>query len=104
MLQFTDQHGTRWEVYQVSSDTLSTARSDLLPMAFRHGWLVFDCGTERRRLAPFPSEWAAFSGIALESLLDAAERVAGRQRLYPAALTPTHENKGPPSDGPLPRQ
>jgi hypothetical protein len=87
MLQFKDQHGTEWDVFEVASATLSVGRPDLLPSAFRTGWLVFDCGSERRRLAPFPNEWSAFSTIALESLLDSAERVKHGPRAQPTLRT-----------------
>ena len=80
MLQFTDQDGRQWDVFEVSNATLAIRRPDMLPEAFRTGWLVFDCGAERRRLAPCPGEWAAFSSIALQSLLDSATPVARRPR------------------------
>jgi hypothetical protein len=80
MLQFTDQNGTQWDVFEVSTTTLSVGRAPILPEAFRAGWLVFDCGTERRRLAPVPGEWSAFSDVALQSLLEAAVPVAPRAR------------------------
>ena len=81
MLQFTDQHGTQWDVFEVANSTFSVGRPDILPAAFRLGWLVFDNGTERRRLAPFPMEWAGYSSVGLQSLLDAAARVAPRPRV-----------------------
>ena len=85
MLQFTDQDGRQWEVFEVSNATLSIGRPEILPEAFRTGWLVFDCGTERRRLAPCPGEWTSFSSLALQSLLDSAAPVPRRLRDRDAA-------------------
>jgi hypothetical protein len=31
--------------------------SDLVDPDFVDGWLCFDCGMERRRLAPIPADW-----------------------------------------------
>lgn len=78
MRQFTDSNGTHWDLYEVSTETLAIGRPDFLPEAFRQGWLVFDCGNERRRLAPYPGEWATFTITALCSLLDTAEPVQKR--------------------------
>lgn len=96
MRQFTDDQGTRWEILQVSSDTLTSGRPDFLPAAFRNGWLVFDSGVERRRLAPFPAEWQGFAQDALLLLLRSAERVENRRarRTGPAAESGQSEQRG----------
>lgn len=78
MRQFIDSSGTPWDLYEVSTETLAVGRPDFLPEAFRRGWLVFECGAERRRLAPYPDEWTTFSTSALCNLLAMAERVQKR--------------------------
>lgn len=88
MLEFTDQNGRQWEIFEVSNTTLSVGRPNILPESFRTGWLVFSSGSERRRLAPCPSEWAEFSDAALQSLLDAAVPVARRPRAGDAERSP----------------
>jgi hypothetical protein len=96
MRQFTDQHGTQWDVFEVSTGTLSIGRADYLPPAFRTGWLVFDNGQERRRLAPFPSEWSRFSEAALCALLASAELVRRTPRVRrtdDSSLRPTATNE-----------
>jgi hypothetical protein len=79
MRQFTDEAGTRWDLFEVSSETLSAGRPDFLPAAFKQGWLVFDSGLERRRLAPIPAEWSTFSATALRALLASSEPVGARR-------------------------
>ena len=78
MLLFFVVVGLLWEIFEVSHPTLSTSRAGILPEAFRTGWLVFDSGAERRRLAPVPGEWSDLPSGALQSLLDRAVRVARR--------------------------
>jgi hypothetical protein len=80
MRQFTDEDGARWELFEVSHEKLSVGRPDILPEAYRAGWLVFDNGFERRRLAPFPIEWEGFPPSALRMLLSAAEPVPSHRR------------------------
>lgn len=79
MRQFIDSSGTSWDLYEVSAETLAAGRPDYLPEAFRRGWLVFECGGERRRLAPYPGEWTTFSATALCNLLSMAEPVRKRE-------------------------
>ena len=96
MRELIDRNGTRWDLFEVSTETLTMGRQDFLPPAFQTGWLVFDCGGERRRLAPFPAEWASFSSAALCALLDAATRVEPR---VPRASHPARPSHAPSDDG-----
>jgi hypothetical protein len=41
---------------------------------FERGWLCFDAGMFRRRLAPIPPKWEACSDAELEALCQQAER------------------------------
>ena len=71
LLHFTDSHGTRWRVWQVETPA---ARAHLMEASFRNGWLVFERedGTDRRRLAQVPEDWASLGAERLERLCAAA--------------------------------
>jgi len=67
MREFQDQNGTRWTVWDtVPANTLG------LTNKYRRGWLTFDSGTERCRLAPVPDDWADLPAERLELLLRVA--------------------------------
>ncbi len=57
LLTFQDSAGARWRVWYVETPA---ARAHLMDASFRNGWLVFELedGTERRRLAQVPEDWA----------------------------------------------
>lgn len=58
---FESPDGTMWSVWEVIPGRVSEFRSSFgshLPRALADGWLCFDCGTEKRRLAPLPQGWA----------------------------------------------
>ena len=57
LVTFEDSSGTRWRVWQVETPA---ARAHLMDESFRNGWLVFEKedGSERRRLAQVPEDWA----------------------------------------------
>ena len=59
---FEAPDGSMWSVWDVVPGKVSDFRSSHgshLPTALADGWLCFDCGTEKRRLAPLPPEWDA---------------------------------------------
>lgn len=60
--EFVDAAGRRWRVWE----TIPTRGTGL--GEFGNGWLTFDDGAERRRLAPVPEGWPRFSDERLESL------------------------------------
>ena len=64
---FTDSRGTQWRVWQVETPA---ARAHLMDSNFRNGWLVFERedGTDRRRLAQVPEDWASLGVVRLERL------------------------------------
>jgi len=73
---FTSGDGRSWEVWEGRPDTLEG-----LPAALCDGWLAFECGSDRRRLAPIPSEWSALSVEQLDALLGGAQALATTHRL-----------------------
>jgi hypothetical protein len=50
--EFDDEAGTRWIVW----DTIPASTIGLTE-EYRRGWLTFDSGTDRCRLAPIPPDW-----------------------------------------------
>ena len=50
--EFDDGDGGRWRVW----DTVPVRAESM--GEFRGGWLTFDNGSERRRLAPVPDRWS----------------------------------------------
>jgi hypothetical protein len=58
---FESPDGTMWSVWEVIPGRVSEFRSSFgshLPRELADGWLCFDCGAEKRRLAPLPHGWA----------------------------------------------
>ena len=45
----------------------------LVPDALQKGWLAFQCGTDRRRLAPIPDDWRDLTDDELLDLLHRAD-------------------------------
>ena len=64
---FDDLAGTRWIVWDtIPENTIG------LTDEYRRGWLTFDSGTDRCRLAPIPPKWAELPTDRLALLLRAA--------------------------------
>jgi hypothetical protein len=58
---FESPDGVVWSVWEVIPGRVSEFRSSFgshLPRELADGWLCFDCGSEKRRLAPLPQGWA----------------------------------------------
>src|SRR5690349_11913329 len=51
-----------------------------VPAALEAGWLAFQAGSDRRRLAPIPHQWIALPDEELVRLLTCAERLDGDGR------------------------
>lgn len=65
---FVDQHGGEWEVWD-------TTPAKEVSHTLSGGWLTFQCGAEKRRLAPVPLYWLNAPEAELHRLLDAARPV-----------------------------
>ena len=78
--EFEDGHGELWRVWATTP-----ARTEGLEDNFRAGWLTFDNGRERRRLAPVPPAWSQLSAERLELLLRVAEPAGARDGSGPMA-------------------
>jgi hypothetical protein len=51
-----------------------------LPPRLVHGWIAFECGDERRRVAPIPTGWDQLSESALVELWSGAEHLPPRRK------------------------
>jgi hypothetical protein len=90
-----DGHGRRWDVWEVypsaverrmSGESPAVQNTDgsgagrrevkiLVPSALQQGWLAFQAGDDRRRLAPIPLNWTTLDEEALVVLLGRADRL-----------------------------
>lgn len=66
--EFVDAKGKIWKVW----DTLPGIGSVVNP-EWKDGWLSFQCGDVRRRLAPIPDAWASASDAELEDYCGRAD-------------------------------
>jgi hypothetical protein len=66
-----------WDVFAVST-VASTSRRVLVQAELQSGWLAFQCGEQRRRLAPLPPGWDEMSDTALRDLMAKASPIASR--------------------------
>src|SRR5438105_3639778 len=98
---FRDEHGREWEAWEVVPTAVerrmardggrrTTAPNDrrkgqetrvLVPDELQRGWLAFQSGLERRRLAPIPDDWVDMTVDELADLLKHAERRTRARRL-----------------------
>jgi hypothetical protein len=95
---FHDDTGRAWDVWEVVSTaverrvTQSATRPPkverrkvrearvVVPDRLQKGWLAFQCGWERRRLAPIPGDWDDMTVSELVDLLNqAVSRSRGRR-------------------------
>jgi hypothetical protein len=53
----------------------------VVPESLQQGWLAFQSGRERRRLAPIPSDWGEMTASELLELLHHADRRTRSRRL-----------------------
>lgn len=65
--EFEGVRGEQWRVWD-NAPFRAVGQTEL-----RNGWLTFDNGTERRRLAPVPDGWADFPAERLMLLLRMAQ-------------------------------
>jgi hypothetical protein len=76
VVQFVDGEGRTWAVREVSDPTLAMIPPHLLAQPeFANGWLLFETSGEKRRLAPYPEDWAHVPVPQLETLCGRAKRI-----------------------------
>lgn len=66
--EFDDSAGLTWTVWETYP-----SRPEVMDAAWRGGWLTFQNGTIRRRLAPIPNGWTEASPSRLELMCKNAE-------------------------------
>jgi len=85
---FVDESGLKWRVWPVLRSSIhpKTAAEDYLG-DYGDGWLCFESGHERRRLARYPDDWDKMTDQDLCKLLSKA------------ALVPLRGKRTPPKAG-----
>ena len=96
---FRDEIGREWDAWEVVPTAVerriatSVARPPnverrraqetrvLVPDRLQRGWLAFQSGRERRRVAPIPCDWEEMTGAELLELLHQADRRSKARRL-----------------------
>ncbi len=78
--EFTDRKGVDWQVWDVTpSHFHPVTRGEDYMGSLQDGWLVFQSGPDKRRLAaPYPADWATMPLAELEALLKRALTVIRR--------------------------
>ena len=66
--RFVDSVGLSWTVYRILPQAMLEGAVTLLPHADRRrGWLLFESADgDRRRLTPYPGDWAEISPFEIE--------------------------------------
>ena len=76
MRTFVDEGGKEWEVREINVPALAVVPRRLLPHPeYAEGWLLFSCGEERRRIAPFPADWLSLPTLVLAQCWATAQPV-----------------------------
>jgi hypothetical protein len=88
--EFTDSRGVEWRVWAVTPAHMHPiTRGEDYMDKLQDGWLVFESGSEKRRLeAPYPSDWQTASLPKLEELCRRASPAPKRR-----AKTPSGERR-----------
>ena len=68
--EFTDSRGVDWRAWDVMPSHMHpVTRGEDYMANLQDGWLVFECGREKRRLeAPYPRDWSTLPIPELEEL------------------------------------
>ena len=96
---FLDELGREWDVWEVVPTAVERRMAKapprasvaerrrvqearvVVPDSLQKGWLAFQSGNERRRLAPIPADWAEMTSDELRELLMRADRRSRARRL-----------------------
>ncbi|MFL5605946.1 MAG: hypothetical protein ACJ8AD_05835 [Gemmatimonadaceae bacterium] len=84
--EFTDRRGVDWRVWDVTPTHMHPiTRGEDYMANLQDGWLVFESGSEKRRLAaPYPAEWISLGIPQLEELCRRASLVIRRRPRTPS--------------------
>ena len=96
---FRDEHGRNWDAWEVVPTAVERRIAKpvnrppeverrrvqetrvLVPEPLQKGWIAFQSGRERRRLAPIPRDWDELTSAELVELLHQADRRTRARRL-----------------------
>ena len=96
--EFRDEQGRLWRAWDIRPEEIHppTRAEDWLADCYVTGWIVFETigGGEKRRLCPWPMNWAEADGNRLRQLLAAAEVVPAHRVVEQRRSGPTK----PPTD------
>lgn len=99
MREFRDDAGRRWIAYPVNSSARVELAGRYLPGPYQGGWLVFECGERKLRLAPIPPGWHDMPDARLRSFLAAAQPTTPTTprgvRAYGSPPEPRPDDGGP---------
>lgn len=88
--EFTDATGRKWRAWEVRPSEIhpATKSEDYLADCYITGWIVFETisSDEKRRLCPWPVDWATRTEAQLRELLSAAEVVPAQRRTGEGAI------------------
>ena len=77
---FLDDVGMRWEAREIRDSSLPFLQDGRPSHSeFASGWLFFSSETERRHVAPYPTNWSTLSPLELSRLCRRATPVRRRQ-------------------------
>lgn len=102
---FTDSAGLTWDVFEVHR---ASKNPGAVSAGLEQGWLAFASGEHKRRLAPFPPDWASSSDDELALLCEAARQAPApryplnqplRPRIRRSATRAVESPTAAPSDG-----
>jgi hypothetical protein len=79
--EFVDDAGTLWRVWDTHPVAANTLRT--VSPTYATGWLTFESGGERRRLAPIPPDWEIASRALMGHWCARALRVHALDRDQP---------------------
>jgi hypothetical protein len=72
MRTFRDSEGSAWTVFEVRRVVSTLAGAPVHAESIGSGWLCFENGSAKRRLARFPERWREFAEGELRKLLEQA--------------------------------
>jgi len=75
--RIVDHQDQVWDVWEVRTSAVGSRRIHVQP-DLQEGWLAFQCGEQRRRLAPLPVGWDEMSDRALLGLMEKAAEIQPR--------------------------
>ena len=93
LIRFRDSQGRDWEAWEVSGAAANRYPTVAGKSGPRSGWLCFESGAERRRLADYPLDWYERSPVELSELCARAVPSATPSRGVPVYREPPRRER-----------